>query len=83
MKYLFAFGLVMALAIAIGCDAEPVANKPTKPTQPTANARPAAQGGPTIGIEAPEIVGQDLDGVEFKLSEYRGKVVMLSFYGLW
>lgn len=37
----------------------------------------------TIGKLAPEIVGQDLDGVEFKLSDYRGKVVLVDFWGDW
>lgn len=36
-----------------------------------------------IGKVAPEIVGKDTDGVEFKLSDYRGKVVMLDFWGDW
>ena len=36
-----------------------------------------------IGMEAPDIVGEDLDGVEFKLSDYRGKVVLLDFWGDW
>ena len=36
-----------------------------------------------IGNLAPEITGQDLDGVAFKLSDYRGKVVMLDFWGYW
>lgn len=36
-----------------------------------------------MGAPAPEIAGQDLDGVKFKLSEYRGKVVMLDFWGYW
>ena len=36
-----------------------------------------------IGKAAPEIVGMDTDGVEFKLSDYRGKVVMLDFWGNW
>lgn len=36
-----------------------------------------------IGKTAPEIVGEDQDGVEFKLSEYRGKVVVLDFWGDW
>ena len=40
-------------------------------------------GGPAIGELAPEIEGTDLDGVAFKLSDYRGKVVMLDFYGDW
>lgn len=36
-----------------------------------------------IGKPAPEIAGRDLDGVEFKLSDYRGKVVALYFSGDW
>ena len=36
-----------------------------------------------IGQPAPDISGSDLDGVEFKLSDYRGKVVLLSFWGDW
>lgn len=36
-----------------------------------------------IGKEAPEIEGKDLDGKEFKLSDYRGKVVLLDFWGHW
>ena len=36
-----------------------------------------------VGKPAPEIVGKDLDGVEFKLSDYRGKVVFLDFWGFW
>ncbi len=37
----------------------------------------------SIGHEAPEIAGEDLDGEPFKLSDYRGKVVMLDFWGHW
>ena len=36
-----------------------------------------------IGMEAPDITGDDIDGVEFKLSDYRGKVVVLDFWGHW
>ena len=39
--------------------------------------------GPKVGQLAPEIEGVDLEGNEFKLSDYRGKVVMLDFYGDW
>jgi hypothetical protein len=37
----------------------------------------------SVGKTAPEIVGTDLDGKEFKLSDYRGKVVFLDFWGDW
>jgi hypothetical protein len=36
-----------------------------------------------IGKEAPEIIGKDVDGKEMKLSDYRGKVVVLDFWGDW
>lgn len=36
-----------------------------------------------VGKEAPEISGKDLDAKAFKLSDYRGKVVLLDFWGNW
>ena len=36
-----------------------------------------------VGKAAPEIEGEDIDGVKFKLSDYRGKVVLLDFWGHW
>lgn len=36
-----------------------------------------------VGGQAPDIVGVDLDGTDFKLSDYRGKVVFLDFWGDW
>jgi len=36
-----------------------------------------------IGVVAPDISGVDLDGVAFKLSDYKGKVVFLDFWGDW
>jgi len=35
------------------------------------------------GKLAPDIEGEDIDGQKFKLSEYRGKVVLLDFWGHW
>jgi thiol-disulfide isomerase/thioredoxin len=36
-----------------------------------------------VGRVGPEIEGIDLDGKPMKLSDYRGKVVLLSFWGAW
>jgi len=36
-----------------------------------------------VGKVAPEIEGKDVDGRSFKLSDYRGKVVLLDFWGFW
>jgi hypothetical protein len=42
---------------------------------------------PSIGLQvenqAPEIHGNDIEGTNFKLSDYRGKVVMLDFWAHW
>jgi len=35
------------------------------------------------GIVAPDFTGRTIGGHEFKLSDYRGKVVLLDFYGFW
>ena len=37
----------------------------------------------SLGMVAPDISGPDLSGNEFKLSDYRGKVVFLDFWGDW
>jgi hypothetical protein len=37
----------------------------------------------SVGRTAPEIEGPDIEGQRFKLSDYRGKVVLLSFWGHW
>jgi hypothetical protein len=36
-----------------------------------------------VGMPAPDIEADDLDGKSFKLSDYRGKVVLLDFWGNW
>lgn len=36
-----------------------------------------------VGNVAPDIAGVDLEGVEFKLSDYKGKVIMVDFWGDW
>ncbi|MBI2948850.1 MAG: PDZ domain-containing protein [Verrucomicrobia bacterium] len=36
-----------------------------------------------LGQAAPEIEGEDVDGKEFTLSDYRGKVILVDFWGDW
>jgi hypothetical protein len=36
-----------------------------------------------VGKPAPEITGADIDGKSFKLSDYKGKVVVVDFWGDW
>jgi len=54
-----------------------------RPARMPAGAEVALARGPAVGQVAPEIDGDDLDGVRFKLSDYRGKVVVLDFWGNW
>lgn len=37
----------------------------------------------SVGKVAPDIEGKDFDEVAFKLSDYRGKIVVLDFWGDW
>ena len=46
-----------------------------------ASAEPAV--GFEVGQRAPEIVGVSVDNKPMKLSGYRGKVVVLDFFGDW
>ena len=48
-----------------------------------AQAKKHSAGDLAIGKVAPEIAGVDIDGAKFKLSDYRGKVVVLDFWGDW
>jgi hypothetical protein len=49
----------------------------------TALARATGAGSPEVGKAAPEIDGEDLEGKPLKLSDYKGKVVLLDFWGNW
>ncbi len=94
---LFSCLTLTGFLLLTGCAEPDVAESTT--TEPAATVESYTRSDPTafdgdfnpneteIGMEvgqlAPEIEGKDLDGVPFKLSDYRGKVVMLDFYGDW
>ena len=59
-------------AILAGCNCGPWLAKKTVPCAKV-----------VLGQLAPEIEGEDIEGAKFKLSDYRGKVVMLDFWGNW
>jgi hypothetical protein len=46
-------------------------------------ARGEAEVGLALGKLAPDFTAKDADGASFKLSDYRGKVVVLDFWGFW
>jgi thiol-disulfide isomerase/thioredoxin len=53
---------------------------PLAAVEPSCSSGPAAPA-TSVGCKAPEIEGEDLDGVPFKLSDSGGKVVLLEFWG--
>ena len=90
---------LVLLAVGGGILAYSQMSKKDKPTEAVAAAKnlpaekpkvtmpPKPKGPVTVGLnvgnEAPEIEAEDLDGETFKLSDYRGKVVLLDFWGNW
>jgi hypothetical protein len=60
-------------------------NNPAAPPRAERQASPAPMKSAAVGVglPAPEIEGQDADGKTFKLSDYRGKVVVLDFWARW
>jgi cytochrome oxidase Cu insertion factor (SCO1/SenC/PrrC family) len=80
MRKLILGGLViLASAWTAGCAKEDQAARRKDPAAGASHPPEAL----AIGKVAPDIVGEDIDGKEFKLSEYRGKVVVLDFWGNW
>ena len=60
-----------------------IAKYGTKEQKETAQAELFEMQNLAIGKVAPEIEGEDVDGKKFKLSDYRGKVVVIDFWGDW
>ncbi len=58
-------------------------SKDFPPYKAAANSQIKALHFNRVGLTAPEITSEDLDAKEFKLSDYRGKVVLLDFWGNW
>lgn len=48
-----------------------------------AHLHPLTDADLAVGKAAPEIVGTDTDGRAMKLSDFRGRVVVLDFWGFW
>jgi hypothetical protein len=75
--------LLLILGVGLASCSRPAV--PTKVAEPVATVKvtPHSPASLRLGQPAPEIEGEDLDGQIFKLSDYRGKVVLLDFWGHW
>ena len=71
----------IANKVESGIRKEAEKKSPPKRSQVRSPRRP--QTAVTVGDEILDITGKDIDGVEFSLSEYRGKVMMIDFWGDW
>jgi peroxiredoxin len=49
----------------------------------TAGCEPPPVEGQRVGDQAPEIAGRDPDGNLLRLGDYKGKVVLVNFWGTW
>lgn len=54
-----------------------------EPKPPAEQRKSSTLPGFAVGNTAPEIEGLDLAGLPLKLSDYRGKVVVVTFWGSW
>ncbi len=80
MKRLWLPALLAVLAGVAGCESRTT----TAAGGPgNGGGKPAGGTGYAVGQTAPEIAGEDIDGKPMKLSDYRGKVVVLDFGGNW
>ena len=74
-------GALAALLVAVGdLSAAPPAEAQVPPPGP---ATAAAQPGASTAALAPDFTRDDLTGHKLRLSDYRGKVVVLSFWATW
>lgn len=69
-------GLVLAAAFVAGCISS--SNNPL-----SSSKEPLPPGVARVDRPAADIDGADIDGKSFKLSDYRGKVVLLDFSATW
>jgi hypothetical protein len=47
------------------------------------NAKEFKEKNLAVGMAVPDFTAKDIEGAEFKLSDYKGKVVLLDFWGFW
>jgi cytochrome oxidase Cu insertion factor (SCO1/SenC/PrrC family) len=81
----FALGALAVLgsACAPGAGDGPAAGGSSAGRSALASAPANAKVGREVGDLAPDFEAKDVEGKPFKLSDYRGKVVVLDFWGFW
>ncbi len=76
--------LIMTVLIAVGCGQKQKMKEATRPidivNKMVASTQPKR---PDYAIQAPDFTLRTVQGDLFKLSENRGKVIMLNFWGTW
>ncbi len=77
------FGWSVVIVGLFGCGHQAAEAPPPTPRTTVAGPTGRVAVGIQVGNLAPEIVGEDVDGKTFRLSDYRGRVVVLDFWGDW
>jgi cytochrome oxidase Cu insertion factor (SCO1/SenC/PrrC family) len=73
------FLIASALGLALGGCYQGGNSPPRQSSQSSGSVKEGIK----IGDRAPDIQGEDADGKTFRLSDYRGKVVLLDFWAGW
>jgi len=83
-KRTFWLGAVLVAALALLVWQHFAAKSPSPPAPPaTKGGAPASEGPPAAGAPAPDFAVPGLDGKELRLSDFRGKAVLLNFWATW
>ena len=85
MRFAFRSRHVILLTglVAMGCRPVTTPGTGSSVAAPSGQARANIPVGVAIGMRAPEIEGEDIDGKPMRLNDYGGKVVLLDFWGNW
>ena len=81
-KIITVLSIILVVGIlTIGCGPQPSTTQPTLSGNTT--PPPAVTEGINVGNRAPDFQLQSLDGKTVKLSDFRGKPVLLNFWATW
>ena len=85
--------LASIAALVVGCspapaespqaEEEPKVETPVPTEEPVVKGMESISDTVVVGKEAPDFTIKDADGVKWKLSDYRGKTVLLDFWAFW